>query len=896
MWRSISRATVVAVIMAVLVVSASPVSAASTNLALGGAHDTYTELSNGTLTDTVVSGSGASAVVELATNVIADDFEDGTLDGWTDAGINWDVTSGNAASGSYKLEYTVSGTEDIIYYGSQAGSHTVGGYIQFASSSDQYSGLAFGTTNSNAAKFVVDPSSDTVKIEGNVDATASGTASLGTSTWYWYEFEKSGSTLTGRVYSDKPSLGGSLLGEISTTTTLGSVYGGLRGWEAARFDSITVGNKTVDAGSYVSAPHDVTNPTEGRVSLALANASADVTWQVDPDADGTWTNVTTATHTTGGLKTADVSSTSADRWRVHVEFRKTGSNPTAELDSDSVYFVNDAPTVDAGSASPTGGELSRYQNVTLSAGISDAEFGSAQGESVTVEWYVDGVRVGESTASSAGTVSYEATELADGSHAWHVVATDSHGGTTTSATWSFEVNHYAPTVDASSAAPTGGEVISDPTLSVDVSDRDFGIDGDSLTVEFVVDGASIGTDTLTANGTASIDWSGATGGSHTWSATVTDAYGQTATSTTWSFAVPSELHIRNETNYDELISGSQATVTLRFFGEDTVVEKTTTDGTISLDGLPVNQELIVVARADGFYDRRIVLTSLIEQQSIYLLNESETAVFNRFSTDDQSGQFSDGSTKLYIEKPINTSGTVEWVVIAGDYVGAADSFPVELAKDARYRIKAENSQGDVRALGSYIAATEGNVPLTIGRINWQAPDEDTLRWEVFTSKSGNVTVLNLHFEDPNTETPATDFDVRIYERGNESNVLYQDSLTNVTAYDAAQPLSTAQESTTWIVEWSVEHQDVTAGDSRPVGAVAELPIPIDAKWATPLMFVFLVAVAAAFPSSMSRVGAMVLVAMATGAAWLGWAEIPLVAIGVAGAIALLGATSQVRSY
>jgi len=88
-----------------------------------------------------------------------------------------------------------------------------------------------------------------------------------------------------------------------------------------------------------------------------------------------------------------------------------------------------------------------------------------------LEWYVDGEKRGETTATSNGTAAFELDTINGGNHTWHVVVTDSYGGETTSETFDF-------------SAPSELRVYSE-------TDPDQLIDGDgvSLRVRFFADGS-----------------------------------------------------------------------------------------------------------------------------------------------------------------------------------------------------------------------------------------------------------------------------------------------------------------------------------------------------------------------------------------------------------------------
>jgi len=192
------------------------------------------------------------------------------------------------------------------------------------------------------------------------------------------------------------------------------------------------------------------------------------------------------------------------------------------------------PSFDNTSASPQGNTTLRSSSETLSIDVDDSDFPD---DTVSVEFYVNGSSVGTTTVNNAGTASMSVSGLSEGTHQWYAAATDGYGASATSDTFTFTVDHYDPSV--SNPSPSGNPTIrySNETLSVDVSDRDFTLDGDNVSVEFTVDGTVVGTKSVTANGTASVSVTGLSDGQHDWSATAMDEYGGTDSTATESFTV-----------------------------------------------------------------------------------------------------------------------------------------------------------------------------------------------------------------------------------------------------------------------------------------------------------------------------------------------------------------------
>jgi len=192
---------------------------------------------------------------------------------------------------------------------------------------------------------------------------------------------------------------------------------------------------------------------------------------------------------------------------------------------------------------------------------------------------------------------------------------------------------------------------------------------------------------------------------------------------------PSELQVRNESAPSQLIDGN-ATLSARLFtggsASDTVVERDVTDGTVSLDGVPKDEPLVITVKeeASNFTYRRILLDSAVETSSIYLLPTEEASAEVRFELRDETGRFTGESTRLFIEKPITRDydgdGTNEtnYEVISGDRIGADSVFPTVLIDDTRYRIRVENDAGETRVLGSYTVRGPTVTTLPIGEVEF----------------------------------------------------------------------------------------------------------------------------------------------------------------------------------
>lgn len=447
------------------------------------------------------------------------------------------------------------------------------------------------------------------------------------------------------------------------------------------------------------------------------------------------------------------------------------------------------------------------------------------------------------------------------------VTTDGTG----TATFSLSSHTDAKVLLFSSSAPTlsnpdpSGKVSSyDGNISITVNDTDFDTPhADSVTVEAINDsGGTIGTATISSNQTITFDYSAPPGKNNvTW--TATDAYDNTG-SYTQEFTTPSVLYVYNETNSSALVDNT--TLRFRFFGEgDTVVQRTVSDGTVSLSGLPANERFVVTVSDENedFYYRRIIVTSVYQQEEIYLLPRSAAAVQIEFRFYDYTGgQFPPQNTRLYIEAPITKDfdgdGTNEtnYQVIFGDNFGSAGSFPAVLAKSERYRLRIVNQDGDQRILGTYVADNDDVAPITVKGLEFTPPQGQG--YDTTLTVSSDPRKLTWKYMDPSGKTE--DLSVRVV---NESGaVIYKDSVSgtveNYSVYDI--PLDNE---TTYTLNWSATRGGTQIGAVRPIGGGAiGMEIPLQTDWLGTVGLIFVVFAMSLADARLTTYVSMTTVAMA----------------------------------
>jgi len=431
------------------------------------------------------------------------------------------------------------------------------------------------------------------------------------------------------------------------------------------------------------------------------------------------------------------------------------------------------------------------------------------------------------------------------------------------------------TVSNADAQPSDGSSTDtlDVTLSVPVSDRDFASDaGDEVQATFYLDGDAIATQNITANGSVSTSTTVDVGGSHSWHVELVDSYGLTSESEVFSFETPSKLQIYNESDPSQLVD-QNVSVEIRVYDDDAdttrVYERTTSDGSISLAGLPIDG-FTVIARADGFYFRRIYVQSLYDQQEVFLLPTSVAANYQVFTLDDRSGQYSPGETRLEIRRALNQSGTLEWRTISGDQFGAANSYKTYLRDDVRYRLYVINENGDRRLIGSYMSLDEVNPKQILVRdVRVEVPDGD--RYSAVAYVTDND-VLTFAYRDLADQTD--ELRLKIHERGNSSNVLEETTVASVNGnWTYSRSLSGDNANTSWVVDWSVDRNGQTHDGSIPVGSTGSMDVPIDGAWLQRFALLAIPIVAALASERIATYGALGAVAFAGMLMVFGWLQI-----------------------
>lgn len=527
---------------------------------------------------------------------------------------------------------------------------------------------------------------------------------------------------------------------------------------------IESGNPFPDSNTFelVSSNGNVTFISQGH-----ANASLDT-------VTGPWTNVSQL-----DVASATLTINPEDKQSVEV-----GG------DADHLYFTDMA--VDDGSVDFEYGGASGTTTLTVHNLQSNTEIGAVDVDT--------GVVLDSATSDGSGTLSLS---LPNSNHTVELTTEGLDSGT--------------PQI--SDPSPTGAQSNEPSELSVQINDTDFP-SGDTVTTTFYLNGTQYGTDSLSSNGTATVSVGNISTGQHEWYVEAEDSYGRSERSSTYEFSTPDQLLIKNESNPSQLVDDTA--VTVQFFEEDgsEVFERTTSNGTLDLSGLPATKTYIVTATAEGYFDRTIILKSLAEQHSIYLVPENETTVEVRFTLTDNTQQFPKESTRLYVQMPLTENGSTTYKTVVADEF-QAQGVTADLRKGERYRLIVENQDGEQRVLGSHTADVSEEVPLVIDEIVYDVDDEYTgYMWDASMTGDEGDKQIEFSFQDyaldPSNVTE--DLHVRIYQRDDESNVIYdQTQFGDVESFKLTQPLNATQSNETWVVEWEAERNGEQIDGKRYVG-------------------------------------------------------------------------------
>jgi hypothetical protein len=441
--------------------------------------------------------------------------------------------------------------------------------------------------------------------------------------------------------------------------------------------------------------------------------------------------------------------------------------------------------------------------------------------------------------------------------------------------------------------PTSGGYDDSVPLEVSVA----GTNGDTYTVAWY--DTTAGDETIIASKQVSSDarvsatWDIETTDSRTYRARLREDGSVVAQTQEFEINTPQTLEIRNETAPGSLVTSD---VTVQFFGEDgdAAGERTTSDGTIDMSGLPRDGAVTLLVTADGFTDRTTIAKTIFEPQRIYLLDEDVSSSTIRFELNDQTGRFSPGETILRVQKPIEENGERAFQTVAGDRFDSGGSVITTLETGQRYRLEVTNDRGETRVLGSYTTSGDAAEPLPIGEIVLAGDARDAgvaaqaslQNGPPDASHSQEVRMMLI-----DSDRATSTFDLQIV---NESGGIIRNQTTEEGPFGRfaeTYPLQPSEfnGSETLYVEFNVTRNGERQQIRRPIGDVPDIATDwaINDRVLELMGFVGLVGVMGLVVIANASLAAIVGVLVAALMTLLGILDIPAVAIGVAGSVAIL---------
>jgi len=443
-----------------------------------------------------------------------------------------------------------------------------------------------------------------------------------------------------------------------------------------------------------------------------------------------------------------------------------------------------------------------------------------------------------------------------------------------------------PIIEDQAQQPTGNLQSRSVSIAAPIKDAEFA-SGDSVTVDIYKDGTVVDTQTISSNQTVSTTEDFTVGGSHTYHFEAEDVFGNSVTGATETVEVPANLTVRNESDPDEILDTVQAEVT--FFANNQVITRTTSDGNFSLAGLPTGQTILADVEAPGYQDRRVLIRSLYQQQSVYLLNDSVSAVNIDFQLDDATGKFTAEGTELAVQRPLNQSGTTTYRTIVADELGADKELPTTLEQGQRYRLVVRSTSGETRTLGSYLAdGPESPEIIPIGSLSFSTNTEAGTNIGAQLRELSNSRDVQIVYSDEQDATRYLNLTVTNTDTGNE--ILNTSILNPQQRHIETVPVpAAAPDNVTFNV--SYETVRVAENDTSGVILVGDTPDPatdwpVDSTILTYAGWLFTFALAGWFGLREPRVAPLATVILASALSILGVYHIPPVMLGLAGVTAV----------
>src|SRR5437899_1049936 len=295
------------------------------------------------------------------------------------------------------------------------------------------------------------------------------------------------------------------------------------------------GNTTTSAAVTVTVFNDTTPPT---VSVTAPASGATVS--------GTTTITATASDNVGvagvqflldgaNLGTEDTAAPYAVAWDTRTAANGSHTLTARARDAAGNTTTSAAVTVTVSNDTtpPTVSMTAPASGATVSGTTTITATASDNVGVVGVQFKIDGANLGTEDTAAPYAVAWDTRTATNASHTLTAVARDAAGNTTMSAAVTVTVFNDTTPPTVSMTAPASGATVSGTTTITATASDNVGVAG----VQFLLDGANLGTEDTAAPFTVEWDTTTASNASHTLTAVARDAAGNTTTSAAGTVSV-----------------------------------------------------------------------------------------------------------------------------------------------------------------------------------------------------------------------------------------------------------------------------------------------------------------------------------------------------------------------
>lgn len=337
-----------------------------------------------------------------------------------------------------------------------------------------------------------------------------------------------------------------------------------------------------------------------------------------------------------------------------------------------------------------------------------------------------------------------------------------------------------------------------------------------------------------------------------------------------SFQVPGRVEFYNRTGDNQKLTGYNFSVQTFLPNQSIDTRTVNGSGGYNLTGLGnVGGWTIITEERGTFRETETGKLYVYDNHNVYLKHETvNNTVPVKFILDDNTGRYSPSNTTLLIKSNINGS----YRLVGGGAFGSTNEVNASLILGDTYSLIVRNNDGDRRVVGTYSPPPGGETTTIVidsDDVVLPPPANSTDYTYNITKNQLQNDKASIVFQFYDRGDQTGDMRVRIYEYGNESNVIYdQEHDGPLGRLTVTKVLSPAQNNMTWVVEATADRNGETIEIREVVGARGDLQLPLDSIVLQVGTVMFIVLMPAMFPGDRDVIGAIVACLVALFGWWL----------------------------